>query len=94
MISWTPLTQAEARRVFITTLEIVYEPVIDLAINCSNYDFMDSATILIRENLFERSTANITDLEPNREYCIAIQVSTNGGESGFSNAIKLQRKLI
>ena len=91
MINWIPLTQAEARRFFITTLELVYEPVIDLALNCSDYDFMDSATTVIREN---QSTANITGLEPNREYCIAIQVTTNGGESGLSNAIKLPRKLI
>ena len=94
MINWIPLTQPKARRFFITTLELVYEPVIDSALNCSDYDFMHSATTVIRENLFEQSTANITGLEPNREYCIAIQVNTNGGESGFSNAIKLPRKLI
>ena len=94
MISWIPLTQADARRLLIFALEIAYEPVIDSALNCSSYEFMDSMTILIRENIYEQSTANITGLEPNREYCIAIQVGTSGGESGFSNAIKLPCKLI
>ena len=94
MIRWIPLTQADARRFLIFALEIAYEPVIDSALNCSSYDFMDSMTILIRENIFEQSTANITGLEPNWEYCIAIRVSTSGGESGFSNAVKLPCKLI
>ena len=94
MVSWIPLTEAEARRFLIIALELAYEPVIDSALDCSNYDFMDSATILIRENLIEQNTANITSLEPNREYCIAIQVITSGGESGFRNAIKLSCKPI
>ena len=94
VISWTPLTQDEARRFLITALELAYEPVIDSALNCSTYNFTDSATILIWENLFEQSTANISGLEPHREYCIAIKVSTTGGESGFSSAIKLPCKLI
>ena len=93
MINWIPLTQAEARGL-LTTLEIAYEPVMDSTSDCSSYDYMDSETILMRENLFEQSTANITGLEPTHEYCIAIQVSTSGGESGFSNAIKLPCKLI
>ena len=75
-------------------LEISYEPVMDSTSECSSYDFMGSETIYVMENLFEQSTANITGLEPNREYCIAIRVSTSGGESGFSNDIKLPRKLI
>jgi hypothetical protein len=77
-------------------LEIAYEPVMDSTSECSSYDFMDSETVLnyMMENHFEQSTANITGLEPNREYCIAIQVGTSGGESGFSNAIKLPCELI
>ena len=94
MVNWIPLTEAEARRFLIIALELAYEPVIDSALDCSNYDFMDSATLLIRENLIEQSTANITGLEPNLEYCIAIQVDTSGGESGFRNAIKLPCKPI
>ena len=93
VISWIPLTQTEARGL-LTLLEIAYEPVMDSTSDCSSYDFMDSETVHMRENLFEQSTANITGLEPNQEYCIAIKVSTSGGESGFSNAIKLSCKLI
>ena len=91
MISWIPL---EARGFLVTALEIAYEPIVDSALNCSTYDFMDSETTLVTENIFEKSTANITGLELNREYCIAIQVSTSGGESGFSNTVKLPCKLI
>jgi hypothetical protein len=94
IVSWIPLTQAEVRRFLITALKLAYEPVIDSALSCSSYDFMDGATILIRENLFQQSTANITGLDPNREYCIAIQVVTSREESGFRNAIKLPCKPI
>ena len=90
VISWTPLTQDE-ERFLVIALELAYEPVIDSALNCSSYNFTDSATILIREN-FEQSTVNITGLEPHQEYCIAIQVRTSGGESEFRNAIKLPCK--
>ena len=93
VINWIPLTPAEARGL-LTMLEIAYEPVMDSTSECSSYDFIERETIHVMENLFEQRTANITGLEPNREYCIAIQVSTSGGESGFSNAIKLPRKLI
>ena len=94
VINWIPLTHTEARGL-LTRLEIAYEPVMDsTSLDCSSYSFMDSETVHMMENLFEQRTANITGLEPNREYCIAIQVSTNGGESGFSNAIKLPCKLI
>ena len=94
MISWIPLTQAEARRFLVTALELAYEPAIDSAMNCSSYNFTDSETVLIRENLLQQSTANITGLEPNQEYCIAIQFRTSEGESGFSNAIKIPCKML
>ena len=90
MINWIPLTQDEARGV-LTSLEIAYKPVRES--DCFNNDSMDSEIVLVRENLFEQNTANITGLEPNREYCVAIQVSTSGGESGFSNSLKLPCKL-
>ena len=54
---------------------------------------MKSEVIHVRGNLFDQNTTNITGLEPNREYCVAIQVSTNGGDSGFSNIVKLPCKL-
>ncbi|MCG8623473.1 MAG: fibronectin type III domain-containing protein, partial [Proteobacteria bacterium] len=73
----------------LTSLEIAYQPVLNTTLNCSNLEFVDSEKVSVRENLFEQSSANITGLEPNHEYCIAIRVRTNGGESGFSSSIKL-----
>ena len=91
-VDWTPLTQDEARGL-LTSLEIAYEPVLDTTPNCSNTEFVDSETIFVRENLFEQSSANITGLELNREYCIAIRVRTSGGDSRFSSSIRLSCKM-
>ena len=89
MINWIPLTQDEARGL-LTSLQIAYKPVRDS--ECFNYNFIESEVVLVREDLYEQRTANITGLEPNQEYCVAIKVSTSGGESGFSNTVKLTRK--
>ena len=89
-INWVPLTHAEAKGL-LTSLQIAYEPVSNS--NCLNYNFTDSEVVLVSENLYEQRTANITGLQPNREYCVAIKVSTVGGESAFSNTIKLPRKM-
>ena len=92
-VDWIPITQDEARGL-LTSFEIAYEPVFDSTLDCSNLEFVDNETVMfIRENLFEQSSANITGLEPSREYCIAIQASTSGGNSGFSNSIKLSCKI-
>ena len=92
VIKWTPLTRDEARGL-LTSLEIAYEPVTESGCPA---DFMfnsnDSEIIFVRENLFEQSTANITGLVGNLEYCMAIQVGTSEGDSGFSNSIKLMCK--
>ena len=87
-VDWLPLTQDEEGGL-LTSLEIAYQPVLNSTLNCSNLEFVDSEKVSVRENLIEQSSANITGLEPNREYCIAIQVRTNGGESEFSSSIKL-----
>ena len=89
-INWIPLTPDEARGL-LTSLEITYEPA--GRSGCFGYDFTESGVIRVRGNLFEQNTTNITGLEPNREYCVAIQVSTNGGDSGFSNIVNLPCKL-
>lgn len=89
-INWIPLTHDEARGI-LTSLEIAYEPVRDS--DCLSHNANDSDIAFVRENLFEQRTANITGLEPSTEYCIAIQVSTSAGESGFSNSIKLSCKI-
>ena len=91
-VKWIPLTQDEVRGL-LTSLEIAYQPVLNTTLNCSNSEFVDSETVSVRDNLFEQNSANITGLEPNREYCIALQVRTSGGESGFSSSIKLSCKM-
>ena len=92
-VDWIPLTQDEARGL-LTSFKIAYEPVLNSTLNCSNLEFVDSETVIfMRENLFEQGSASITSLEPSREYCIAIRASTSGGDSGFSNSIKLSCKI-
>ena len=91
-VDWIPLTQGEEGGLLIS-LEIAYQPVLYTTLNCSNLEFVDSETVSVRENLFEQSSANITGLEPNHEYCIAIRVRTNGGDSLFSNSTKLPCKI-
>ena len=90
-VDWIPLTPAEARGL-LTSLEIAYKSAGELGLNCSSYSFIDSEKVIQRENLFEHSTAIITGLQRNYEYCVAIQASTSAGESGFSNPIKLPCK--
>ena len=90
-VEWIPLTQDEARGL-LTSLEIAYQPVLDSTLECSDMELVDSEAIFVRENLFEQNSANVTGLEPNHEYCIAIQVWTSGGQSGFSSSIKLSCK--
>ena len=82
-VDWIPLTQEEARGL-LTSLEIAYQPVLDSTLNCSNMELVEGEAVSVRENLFEQSSANITGLEPNHEYCIAIRVRTSGGDSIFS----------
>ena len=38
----------------------------DSSSDCSSYDFMDSETVYVMENLFEQGTANVTGLKPNQ----------------------------
>ena len=89
MISWIPLTPDEARGL-LTSLRIAYGPA--RGSRCFNYSFKESSVVFVRENLFQQTMANITGLEPNHEYCIAIQVSTSGGDSEYSNRVNLPCK--
>ena len=92
-VDWIPLTQDEAARGLLTSLEIAYQPILNTTLNCSNLEFVDSKTVSVRENLFEQSSVNITGLEPNHQYCIAIRVRTSRGDSKFSSSIKLSCKM-
>ena len=92
-VVWVPLTPDEARGI-LTLLEIdyYYKPHGEPSCTSFNPIATDSRTAHIEENLFEQTTANITGLVPNHEYCVAIQVSTSAGDSGFSNSLELPRK--
>ena len=83
-VNWIPLTPDEARGV-LTLLEIAYEPV--RVKGCTDFYSIDAELIQMREDLFNQSTAIITGLQPNQEYCVAIKVATSGGESGFSSSL-------
>ena len=90
-LKWEPLTPDEARGI-LTLLEIAYynEPLGEP--DCATFNSVDSQIVRVEESLFEQSTADITGLEPNREYCVAIQFSTSEGESGYSSSLKLSCK--
>lgn len=87
-VIWVPLTPDEARGV-LTELDIAYQPAVDGS--CDS--FGDSMQLmLIEQQLETQSEAILEGLEPGEEYCVAMQVSTIAGESGFSNIVKTQRK--
>ena len=90
-VVWVPLTPDEARGL-LTLLEIDYYEKPHGESSCTSFDPMDSRVVHIEEKLFEQSNANITGLMPNQEYCVAIQVSTSTGDSGFGNILKLPCK--
>lgn len=91
-IVWIPLTPDEARGI-LTLLEIVYHNKKSGEIGCSYFNPTDTRAIHIKENLFEQTTANVNNLVANNQYCVVIQVSTVGGESGFSKPLELPCKL-
>ena len=85
---WTPLTPDEARGV-LTQLDIMYQPASNgrcLAFNDNN------STLVITKNVGTLQNAEITGLDESLEYCVAIQVRTSAGESGFSNILKAHCK--
>lgn len=88
-VFWIPLTPDEARGV-LTLLQIAYEP----ATNGLCYDINeeDMRVMTLLENVDTQSEAEIDGLEGSREYCVAIQVSTSAGESGFTDTLKAHCK--
>ena len=86
IIHWTPLTPDEAKGI-LTQLQIAYEST--NSSECSQLNPKSCEIMYLKGNLFEQSKATVTNLQPNREYCVAIEVSTIGGESGFSKPLKL-----
>ena len=90
-VHWIPLTPDEAKGI-LTQLQIAYLPTNNR--ECSQFISNDSDIMYIKGNLFVQSEVNITDLRPDTEYCIAIEVSTIAGHSGFSEPMKLTCKLV
>ena len=76
----------------LTELDIAYQPAVNGS--CSRADFGAEGMKLLtmEEQIDTQSEAVLDELEPGEEYCVAIQVSTIAGESGFSNILKAQCK--
>ena len=89
-VHWIPLTPNEAKGV-VTQLQIVYEPT--KSDQCSQFDF-DVENYHVKHILFVQSMMTITNLHPDTEYCIAIEVSTVGRHSGYSTPLKIACRLL
>ncbi len=88
---WVPLTPDEARGV-LTNLTLAYQPANNGS--CYAIEEEDMQLMTIEENIDTQSEALIGDLYASLEYCVAIQVSTIAGESGFSNILKIQCEFV
>ena len=86
---WIPLTPDEARGV-LTRLQIAYQPADNGSCLGIGEEGMELMTI--EEDIDTQSEALVDGLEATEEYCVAIQVSTRAGESGFSNILKIHRE--
>ena len=84
-VFWIPLTPDEARGV-LTQLEIAYQPAANGS--CSSIGEEGMQLMTIEEEIDTQSEVVVDGLVAGEEYCVAIQVSTTAGESGFSNIQK------
>ena len=96
-VVWTPLTPVQVKGTLIL-LEIDYYVKQNGDSSCTLFESeqMDSSLkiVHIEGKIFELTAANITGLIPNLVYCVALQVSTGAGDSGYSNFLELPRKLL
>ena len=90
IVSWVPLTPDETRGL-LTTLQIAYVPLRDGG-QCQPIIEDGSNVLHMTEDLMVQSMASITGLLPNLPYCVAMQVGTSAGESGFSETLTLPRE--
>lgn len=90
-VFWIPLTPDEARGV-LTQLQIAYQAAVNGS--CSSIGEDEMQLMTIEEEVDTQSEAVVDGLVAGEEYCVAIQVSTSAGESGFSNILMAQRKLL
>jgi hypothetical protein len=84
-VFWDPLTPDEARGV-LTSLYLAYEPAVNGL--CSDIDEDHMQVMTLVENIDTQSEADIDGLDGSLEYCVAIQVSTRAGGSGYSDTLK------
>jgi len=70
----------------LTELQIAYQPAVNGA--CYAIHEGDMQQMTIEENIDTQSEAVIDDLDPSKEYCVAIQVSTRAGESEYTNTLQ------
>ena len=89
-VQWIPLTPDETKGVLVQ-LQIAYYKSINNT-ECSEFNCNDCNVMYLKGNLFLQSEATISDLQPDSEYCVAIEVSTINGRSGYSNPIKMTCK--
>lgn len=90
-ILWIPLTPDEARGV-LTNLRIVYTPATNGTCSYSSIHGDGMKQMNMAEEIDMQSEAIIDGLKSTEQYCVAIQVSTTAGESGFSQVQLLSRK--
>ena len=89
-VHWIPLVPDRASGV-LTQLRIAYQTT--NSSECSHFNNEDDV-MYIEGNLFAQSQVTINNLKPDKEYCVAIKVSTIDGSSGFSTPLKMECKFM
>ena len=87
-MTWSGLSPEQATGV-ITHYRVAYEE----KSTCGTIDIDDSTILTIEANLSAESYEQRLDgLVPGEEYCIAVSTNTSAGDSGFGDAVKINRK--
>ena len=89
VIAWQPISPDDANG-HLTMISIAYQIVERGSITCPSIDLSSpsTGTITLTEQL-DRSEFDLTSLQADSEYCIAIQASTIIGDSGYSEEQRL-----
>lgn len=88
-ISWNAITPTEARG-FLTNITLIYENAPRTGNDeCPINTQFAKHKVNFTENLYDVITYSIPNLEPDEEYCVAIQASTSAGSSGYTQPIRM-----
>ena len=87
ILRWIPLTQDQASGI-LTQLRIAYQ--LTETSECSHFNVNEGDIMYLKGNLFVQSQVTLNNLKPDEEYCVAIEVSTVAGSSGFSKPLKIK----